>query len=75
MNLFGFSYPLDDRQQLPLTTMASVQQDEEKTAGSVTAQDVPSSSPPVLVFLNSTSGGRMGPRVLEEVRKLIPNSR
>lgn len=54
--------------------MASVQQDEENTAGGVAAQGVPISSPPVLVFLNSNSGGRMGPRVLEEVRKLIPNS-
>lgn len=28
----------------------------------------------VIVFLNSSSGGRMGPKVLEKVRELIPES-
>ncbi|CBJ32618.1 diacylglycerol kinase [Ectocarpus siliculosus] len=29
---------------------------------------------PVLVFLNSASGGKMGPKVLEKIRALIPES-
>lgn len=33
-----------------------------------------SPSPPVLVFLNSASGGKMGPKVLEKIRVLIPES-
>ena len=29
---------------------------------------------PILVFLNSASGGKMGPKVLEKIRALIPES-
>lgn len=35
----------------------------------------PPASPPIIVFMNSASGGRMGPKVLERIRTLIPNSR
>ncbi len=29
---------------------------------------------PILVFLNSASGGKMGPKVLDKIRVLIPES-
>lgn len=38
------------------------------------AQESTTPSLPVLVFLNSASGGKMGPKVLEKIRELIPES-
>lgn len=48
--------------------------DDATAAAAVVAQGSTALASPILVFLNSASGGKMGPKVMEKIRVLIPES-
>ncbi|CAN0154633.1 unnamed protein product, partial [Ectocarpus fasciculatus] len=69
------------QQQAEAQQLQQQQQPESSTAEEAPQVGAPADAAstttpasPVLVFLNSASGGKMGPKVLEKIRVLIPES-
>ena len=56
-----------------VVTASAAAETDGDTAEAV-AQGSTALASPILVFLNSASGGKMGPKVLEKIRALIPES-
>lgn len=72
---------VDPQQQAEAQQLQQQQQPESSTAEEAPQVGAPADAAstttpasPVLVFLNSASGGKMGPKVLEKIRVLIPES-
>ncbi|CAM9601191.1 unnamed protein product [Ectocarpus sp. 4 AP-2014] len=64
----------EEAQQLQQRPDSSSTADEALQVGPPADASTTTPASPVLVFLNSASGGKMGPKVLEKIRALIPES-
>lgn len=64
----------DEQQPAAAAVVTASPAEDAAAAGATAVQGSTATASPVLVFLNSASGGKMGPKVLEKISDLIPES-
>lgn len=64
----------EDMHEQPAAAAIVAASPDDAAAAAAVAQGSTALASPILVFLNSASGGKMGPKVLEKIRALIPEA-